>query len=505
MLNNNPTIQQFAAHALTLCKSDRKPEDLASLRELFVIAQQAGVNLSRNSKLAQLYLNCDPILWLDYGGSLSWPVEKSNTWLTLLDENTAKLLFTKSHCQSRTIEAFVADADYVELFPPYEQLVFKLKRYIAIDEINSFNSPGRFSEEVNIALTNAWSTTFEQASDVFSTNQHIRLIQDFSNCKSNEYVSALILFFKQRGANEAITVMYNSDGRSRCYDFTHALLDGISRNTIDSSSAIDVLEKLQGASGRYRLSVVEALTLRLSHWIYRERSSFTCNNAVDFILKDWPSQLLGLIQDGSSPVPFMLYTLLIGEKVKSPAIASTSEFNQILRALREYVIDNKYGVQRAIAHMTQSGNMLFSLTALATIDDPLLSLSAYKTIAEEVDSRLNGRSKRFYLFESIEETRAYIQQWPSALIKEIGLKVSQFFWEKDPRMLLENMPGIVPLFKALADAEQWDSQRRVKFATTSRSLPVRLALIKGLDINPQEFKSLPNKLRRELLSSDLDI
>jgi len=59
MLNNNPTIQQFAAHTLTLCKSDRKPEDLASLRELFVIAQQAGVNLSRNSKLAQLYLNCD--------------------------------------------------------------------------------------------------------------------------------------------------------------------------------------------------------------------------------------------------------------------------------------------------------------------------------------------------------------------------------------------------------------------------------------------------------------
>ncbi len=505
MLNNNPTIQEFAAHALTLCKSDRKPEDLASLRELFVIAQQAGVNLSRNSKLAQLYLNCDPMIWLDYGGSLSWPVQKSNAWLTLLDDNPAKLLFTKTHCQSRTIAAFVADADYVDLLPPYEQLIFKLKRYIAIDDINSFNSPGRFSEELSMALTNAWSITFEQASDVFSSNQYLRLIQDFSNCHSSEYVSALILFFKQRGADDVITVMYNSDGRSRCYDFTHALLHGISRNTINSSSAIDVLEKLQGGSGRYRLSVLDALTLGLGHWIHRERSSFTCDNAVDFILKDWPSQLLGPIQNGSSPVPFMLYTLLIGEKLKSPAIASTCEFNQTLDALKEYVVDNHYGVQRAIAHMTQSGNMLFSLTSLTTIDDPLLSLSAYKTIAEEIDSRLNGRRKSFYLFESIEETNAYIQQWPSGLIKEIGLKVSQFFWENDPRLLLDHMPGIVPLFKAWADAEQWDDQRRVKFATTSRSQPVRLALIRGLEINSQAFKSLPNKLRRELLSSDLDI
>lgn len=505
MLSNHPQISKFAEFALVLCKSDRKPENVASLRDLFTIAQQANVNLSYAKKLGDLYLEIQPLAWLEYGGDLSWPCLINKCWVTLLDNSHTRGMAIKTNSREAMIQALTPDESFLSLLPPFERSISRIKKFIAVDDILSITSFSRIDDETFHRLKAAWVAADKSVNSAFLTEQHLRLIQELRDDRRHDYYKALVMYFKQRGCDDAISALHNYNGRIGYYEFTYAIVDAVFTNYVSSQDAVDLLSQLGSQPGKYHPSVSEALTMTVGHCINRSRSSFSNDNSIEFLLKDWPHQLLNSHASDYSGIPFILLSLLHTEKTKSPEIASTQDFKDTYEALREFVIANGYGAQQAVAEMLRRGDLPFILETLKAIDVESLSIRSFKTIADEISNQLRSKRCQFVLLESEEETISQIKSWPPSLTTKIGKAVDNYFWQDDVRKKLDNLPGAIPLFRAMADIEQWNDEQRLSFATRSRSVPVRMALIPAMGIDVKNYGQLPAKLRRELLSSDLDI
>jgi hypothetical protein len=506
MLHTEIDLKLFALEVLKLCKSDKSPDEISSIRDLFAIAHDASVNLSLNKGVAKRYEAIEPELWLAYGGHPAWAVKSGQNWYSKLNSSNFVWRHIRSdRTRKMALACLKADRDFFELLPPFEQKISKLKLKLCADEIfDSFNNE-REDKELIDQLRNALNDVNAFCKDVFQGIDRLRLLTDFADKDSTHGASILLEYMLQRGEDEALSALSNSDNPSRYYNFTNVLLDGVFAGKVKSSTASYVLQNMSRNQNGYRSQSVDSLCVNLSHLIGRTQSALKNEASIDFLLCDFPSQLITQNFGQYSELPLLLLCLLHKEKKQLPEVSSLTQFTSTYNALIEYSETHPLVLERGAVELYDRGKMHELLDLCKIFEDDAIVSDIFDALARNMAKQIRSGRGSHTIFKDSEHIIQEISSWPEELIIKVAKELNFYFWDNDPRKMMDSYPGFLPLFKRWSEVEAWDDKKKVEFATVSRSKPVRLKLIKALEINPEAYAALPNGLKRELLSADFEL
>jgi hypothetical protein len=506
MLHTEIDLKLFALEVLKLCKSDKRPEEIGSIRDLFAIAHHASVNLSINKGIAKRYEAIDPELWLAYGGHPAWAVKSGQYWYSKLNSSN----FVWRHLRSdktrkMALDCLKADREFFELLPPFEQKICKLKLKLCADEIfDGFNNE-RNDRELIEQLRLTLNDVNEFCNDVFQGNDRLRLLTDFADKDSTNGASILLEFMLQRGEDEALSALSNSDNPSRYYNFTNVLLDGVFTGKVKSRTAAYVLENMSRSQNGYRSQSVDSLCVNLSHLIGRAQSALKNESSIDFLLCDFPDQLITQNFGQYSKLPLLLLCLLHKEKNQCREVSSLTQFMSTYNALIDYSESHPLVLEHGAVELYERGRMSEILDLCKSFKNCAIVSSILDALARNMAKQFRSGRGGHTIFKDPKHMIQEIASWPDELIIKTAKGLNYYFWDNDPRKMLDSYPGFLPLFKRWSDIEAWDDNTKIEFATVSRSKPVRLKLIRALEINSEAYATLPNGLKRELLSADLEL
>lgn len=506
MLHNEIDLKLFAIEVLSLCKSSKRPDEISSIRDLFHIAHQSSVNLSVNKRVAKRYEAIDPDLWVAHGGHPAWAVKSGHNWHSKLNSSNFVWRNLRSErSREAGLSCLKVDREFFELLPPFEQKISKLKLKLCADEIfDSFNNE-RNDKELIDQLRAALKDVNDFCKDLFQGNDRLRLLTDFADKDSVHGASILFEYMLQRGEDEALAALSNSNSSSRYYNFTNVLLNGVFSGKVKSSTASYVLQNMSRNQNGYRSQSVDSLCVNLCHLIGRTQSALKNEASIDFLLCDFPSQLITQNFGQYSELPLLLLCLLHKEKKQLPEVSSLTQFASTYNALIEYSEAHPLVLEHGAVELYDRGKMRELLDLCKIFEDDAIVSPIFDALARNMADQIRSGRGSHAIFKDPEHMIQEISSWPEDLIIKVATELNFYFWDNDPRKMMDSYPGYLPLFKRWSEVEGWDDKKKIEFATVSRSKPVRLKLIKALEINPAAYAALPNGLKRELLSADLEL
>lgn len=506
------TILELATVVINACNSHEDPNSITSLRELYAIAKYHGLNLSTHKEFIYIYsrLGADKVIELD--GYLPWPFFNENLggFLSYLDKNnfTAQYLIGR-HKEPVYAKSVRPDAVYLELFPDdvADMTLLKLQAdigfaYYRRHDLNDSSFPDG---------DNNWFHTLlnECNQHVKERSKHRNLIESLRRLCDNRHSgkAAFYLFEAYRqGGSELLRSIAQDNGVEKYSDFFALVLSSmLACKKISATEAAQAMFSFNDKNGHIPKRLDDGLMRVLLEYRMATLDALSGTPMHDFFAKELPLYLAADPELDSCGVPAMLALelhKLIHHQPNAHKLdpALTSLYEQMV----EFCTENPNSVSLAMDHLLVYRSYTDALMFFDVLPDVKYKSSLMSILIKYLTDPIVGKGLKSSESEFM-KSEVQVDAWPDEFLTKVAIELDKVFGEKDMKSIFTEHPGIVHVFRAQANAEQWDMAARVKFAKRTRSAPVSLALIKCLDIPATEFGQFSSSIRRMLLSEDLGL